>query len=214
MLEWFLMQFTKGAGVVELLGMEEFSQKNNYLLVRPLLHVDKEDLKNFLHTHNIRYFVDATNNDTTYKRNHFRHKFAKPLLEAYKEGIAKSFSYLQNDKHQLGKPQNFVEIDEMFVAQSKTPLADMRSIDHFFKHKEILLSAKVKTQLQLQQTTEVSRKYVVTFYKQTIIIIPIEKKKPTLPKEFKEKCRKLQIEPKIRAFLYEHPEAFSYVLKL
>ena len=37
-LEWFLMRLTKGAGVNELLGLEEISQRENYTLIRPILN--------------------------------------------------------------------------------------------------------------------------------------------------------------------------------
>ena len=45
-LEWFLMQFTKGAGLPELIGMSKIRKKNDYLLLKPLLDVSKKDLQN------------------------------------------------------------------------------------------------------------------------------------------------------------------------
>ncbi len=35
-LEWFLMQLSKGAGLVELIGFNEFEQKENYKIYKPL----------------------------------------------------------------------------------------------------------------------------------------------------------------------------------
>jgi len=55
--EWMLMQFCKGAGCVELAGMREKTQRNGYVLYRPLLHVDKQELLEYLHVNTIKYFV-------------------------------------------------------------------------------------------------------------------------------------------------------------
>ncbi|WP_420061008.1 tRNA lysidine(34) synthetase TilS [Aliarcobacter butzleri] len=74
-LEWFLMQFTKGAGLVELIGFNEFEQKENYKVYKPLLEITKEELENFLKQENIKYFIDNSNFDEKYKRNYFRHNF-------------------------------------------------------------------------------------------------------------------------------------------
>ena len=42
--EWMLMQFCKGAGCAELAGMQEATKRDNYTLLRPLLHLDKQEL--------------------------------------------------------------------------------------------------------------------------------------------------------------------------
>ena len=73
--EWFLMQFTKGAGVSELSGMQEISYKNGYKVLKPLLAYTKQQLQDYLDLNNIKYFIDETNKDQKYKRNYFRHNF-------------------------------------------------------------------------------------------------------------------------------------------
>ena len=92
-LEWMLMQFCKGAGCAELVGMQEEQQRDNYTLVRPLLHIDKQELLKFLNADNIKYFEDESNEDEDIKRNSFRHNYSTPLLEKYLSGIKKSFDY-------------------------------------------------------------------------------------------------------------------------
>jgi len=46
--EWMLMQFCKGAGCAEIAGMTRISQRDNYTLIRPLLHLDKKELLVYL----------------------------------------------------------------------------------------------------------------------------------------------------------------------
>lgn len=78
--EWFLMQLSKGSGLVELLGMQAFEKKEKYTIFRPLLSVTKEELEDFLKQNSIKYFIDSSNTDEKYKRNYFRKKFSNQFL--------------------------------------------------------------------------------------------------------------------------------------
>ena len=53
-LEWFLMQLSKGAGLVELIGFNEFEQKENYKIYKPLLNITKNELENYLKINNLK----------------------------------------------------------------------------------------------------------------------------------------------------------------
>ena len=88
-LEWFLMQLSKGAGLVELIGFNEFEQKNNYKIYKPLLNITKDELENYLKMNNHKYFIDESNFDEKYKRNFFRHNFSNPFLENFSSGVKK-----------------------------------------------------------------------------------------------------------------------------
>jgi len=61
--EWMLMQFCRGAGCVELAGMQAVDKHKHYTLLRPLLHLDKQELILYLKKHDIFYFEDASNKD-------------------------------------------------------------------------------------------------------------------------------------------------------
>ena len=47
--EWMLMQFCKGAGCAEIAGMQKEQNRGFYTLMRPLLHLDKQELLAYLH---------------------------------------------------------------------------------------------------------------------------------------------------------------------
>ena len=83
-LEWFLMRLTKGAGTTELLGLEPVSQRKDYRVVRPLLQHSKEELLEYLNKHQHHYFIDESNIDEKYERNHFRKNFSNKLLKSIK----------------------------------------------------------------------------------------------------------------------------------
>ncbi|MEZ4693765.1 MAG: tRNA lysidine(34) synthetase TilS [Aliarcobacter sp.] len=80
-LEWFFMQLSKGAGLIELIGFNEFEQKENYKIYKPLLNITKNELEIYLKENNYKYFIDNSNFDEKYKRNYFRHNFANKFLK-------------------------------------------------------------------------------------------------------------------------------------
>ena len=210
-LEWFLMQLTKGAGVVEMLGMQEKEVRENYTLVRPLLDVTKEELVAFLEQKEIKYFEDETNYDEKYKRNYFRKHFATPLLEQYAEGIKRSFIYLQRDKEALLKEVDKKNIEDCFCFESHSLRNDLYHIDIFFKSKRIILSKELKEELLEKKTTIVARKYIVVFYNGFVFITPYLQQNAVMPKKFKERCRVMQIEKLWRFYLYTHPKVFAFL---
>ena len=121
-LEWFMMQLSKGAGLVELIGFNEFEQKENYKIYKPLLNITKDELEIYLKENNHKYFIDNSNFDEKYKRNYFRHNFSNKFLEEFSSGVKKSFEYLQNDLSSLNiqtKPIKKIEELEIFFKSKR-----------------------------------------------------------------------------------------------
>ena len=200
-LEWFFMQLSKGAGVVELLGYEAEEKRENYTIHRPLINTTKDELLTYLHEKEIKYFVDESNQDTKYKRNLFRQKWSKEFLELYKSGVKKSFEYLKNDADELLKVEIIYHDKELYILKNqKNNLKNIRAIDKIIKKLGILLSKDTKLEILRQKECVISHKIVVALTDEKIFIAPYIKK--TLPKEFKEKCRSEKIPPKIRPYLY------------
>jgi tRNA(Ile)-lysidine synthase len=205
-LEWFLMQLCKGAGTVELSGMQTTEKRTNYTLIRPLLHHDKDDLLAYLEKNKIKYFIDTSNYSPQYKRNYFRAKYATPLLKEYKQGILKSFAYLENDRALLIEELPVHTLNKFTYFQHKNNRSDIYHIDQYLKTKGLLMSAQERELLQKQKSLVIGRKYIVTQIGGYICIAPYLRGK-TLTKEFKEKMRKLKIDPKIRPYLAIDPES-------
>ena len=145
-LEWFLMQLTKGAGLVELIGFNEFEQKENYKVYKPLLKITKEELENFLKQENIKYFIDNSNFDEKYKRNYFRHNFSDKLLSEYTNGIKKSFKYLQDDINSLNIEITPIKVfHELEIYQNqKDNNLNIRIIDNSLKKKRFFIKFSTK----------------------------------------------------------------------
>ena len=209
--EWMLMQFCKGAGCAELAGMKERTQRNGYLLYRPLLHVDKSELLEYLHAKGIRYFEDESNFDEKYKRNLFRHNYTKPLLKQYLQGIKKSFAYIDEDVENLIQEVPLHRKNELICfKKTATPRNDVYIVDKYLKSRNHLMSAEEKKLLQEKQTAVIGRKYIVTTVSDYICIAPYVKA-TNMPKSFKEKMRLLHVEPKLRGYLVTDPEAVEFL---
>lgn len=213
--EWMLMQFCKGAGCAEIAGMQMVQHRNSYTLVRPLLKLDKQELFTYLHANNIKYFEDESNFDEDIKRNSFRHSYASPLLDKYLDGIKKSFDYLDEDRATLVQEVAIKNIkDFAYFKRLHNRRADIFVIDKYLKSKEYMLSASERELLKTQSTTVVGRKFLVNQEKDFVFIAPYSQEDFHMPKEFKEECRILKINPKLRPYLYENEEAFLKVKEL
>lgn len=205
-LEWMLMQFCKGAGCVELAGMRVEERRNGYRLFRPLLHRDKAELLEYLHAHDREYFIDASNSDMKYKRNEFRHNYAQPLLAKYREGVAQSFRYIDEDVALLVEEVKLKSLKELaYFKRAKTKRSNIYAIDRYLKSQGHLITANERALLKESSCLVLGRKYVVSQGEEYIIIAPYIKGS-SMPKATKERMRLLGIEPKLRGYLAKESE--------
>ena len=208
--EWFLMQFCKGAGCLELQGLQTIEKRTNYHLVRPLLEQDKSDLLAYLHAKDIRYFQDSSNSDERYSRNYFRKHHAQPLLQKYKKGIRASFAYMQKDNEILLKEITPKEINQLAYFEVSNTRSTIYTIDKYLKSYGHIMSHAERQLLEKKRSVVIGRKYIVTQIGEYIFIAPFVKKEK-LPKDFKEQMRKLGIDPKLRPYLFEDSEAVNFL---
>ena len=202
-LEWFMMQLSKGAGLVELLGFNEFEEKENYKIYKPLLNTTKDELENYLRNNNYKYFVDKSNFDEKYKRNYFRHNFSNKFLEEFKAGTKKSFEYLQNDLNSLNiqnKPLKKIEELEIFPNQNDDNL-NIRTIDLSLKKRGILLTSAQRNEILKQKEITISHKINISILENYIWIAPNSTE--VMDKKFKDLCRIKNIPKNIRSYIFK-----------
>jgi len=212
--EWMLMQFCKGAGCAEITGMQSISKRSGYTLYRPLLQVDKSDLLAYLHKHNIKYFEDESNSDEKYKRNSFRKLHTMPLLAEYKEGIKRSFAYMDEDVESLIQTQELKHCNQLtYFHTSHSKRSDIYTIDKYLKSRGHIITAAERALLKEENTLVVGRKYVVAFYKAFVFIAPFVEAK-NMKKRFKEQMRKLGVPPKLRGYLSLDADAVALLSSL
>lgn len=208
--EWFLMQFCKGAGCVELSGMKSIEKRDSYNLVRPLLHLEKQELIGYLNAKEIRYFEDETNVDERYKRNYFRHNFSQPLLKEYKEGVKRSFEYIDKDVDLLIDDVELKVVNQLAYFVSKDRRTNVVFIDKYLKSLAHMITAHEKRELLEKESVVVGRKYIITQENKYVFIAPFVELEKT-PKELKEKFRLLKIPRKLRGYLASDLDALELV---
>ncbi len=210
-LEWFLMQFAKGAGVSELLGMQKYSSKDNYQIIKPLLECSKTSLQEYLDNKCKKYFIDESNYDEKYKRNFFRHNFSDKLLEEFEAGIVKSFKYLNVDNESLFKNIKETRIDELSIYEYDNDInIAIRIIDKNLKKRGILISNSTREEIKKYKELVISHKISIAITDHKIYIAPFTIQK--MDKKFKEKCRINKIPKKIRAYMFKLEQEELFIL--
>ncbi len=203
-LEWFLMQLSRGAGLVELLSFEECSRKKNYSIFRPLLNSSRQEIEEYLEKNSIKYFIDETNNDTKYKRNYFRKEFSNKFIKKFKEGVKKSFKYLHKDLTSLNiNTDIFIEAKKLTIYKNSfDDNINIRVIDLDLKKRGFLLSKLQRDEILKQKQCVISHKVSISITNEFIYIAPYETT-IIMPKKFKEKCRINKIPKNIRAYIFK-----------
>ena len=197
-----MMQLSKGAGLIELIGFNEFEERKNYKIYKPLLNITKNELEEYLKKHKHKYFIDKSNFDEKYTRNFFRHNFSDKFLNKFKNGIINSFEYLQNDLDSLNIQSNPIkEIDELeiFINQKDDNL-NIRTIDLCLKKRGFLLSTAQRNEILKQKTLTVSHKINIAILEDYIWIAPFCT--TSMDKKFKDICRINKIPENIRAYIF------------
>lgn len=97
--ETILFQMLRGSGLRGLCGMRsrrDFGEKS--LIIRPLLHISREEIEEYLKEQKQDFRVDGTNQDTEYSRNRIRRNVIPELLKINSQAvrhIAESGAMLQ-----------------------------------------------------------------------------------------------------------------------
>lgn len=200
-LEWLLMRLSKGTDLCSIFGMKEIEQRDGFCLVRPILHVPKAKILQYLEKNNILYFVDKSNHDENYERNFFRHNMSDLMVEKFPKGIERSFELLQKDcEFLLAKPK-IAQVKQLFILEKTNPLTDLKHIDRICKKLGVLLSHKTKNDISSgKKISVISRKIAFGHNEKYIFICPCAIA-ISLPKEFKEICRKAKLPPTIRGYI-------------
>jgi len=200
-LEWLLMRLSKGAGLSELIGLEPVTQKQKYTLVRPLLAHSKEVLLSYLEKNSYPYFTDESNSSDAYERNRFRKAFSDPFIAQHKEGVARSFAYLRQDKAALEQSFETIYTNKALrIIKLHTPSAKAKAADLTLKKLGYLLSASQRSEIAKEQSLVIGGTWAAEQQGALLYIAPYLT--IAMPKAFKEQCRIAKVPTKIRPYLF------------
>ncbi|EFB0868126.1 tRNA lysidine(34) synthetase TilS [Campylobacter coli] len=195
--EWFLMQLSRGAGLAEILGMQECEKRSNYTLLRPLLFMSKDEILSYLKENDIFYFQDESNENEKYFRNYIRKNFSNAFVSKFHQGLKRSFFYLDEDRKKLYDLESIKEIQGLLICPKNESL-----IARAVKIKGLLLSTAQRKEL-LRGDCVLGGKIALVYKNEQAIVFEYETCQK-LPKNFKEECRIAKIPKLLRAYLYNH----------
>lgn len=117
--ETFLLHLLRGAGLTGLTAMEQDCQVLGVRVIRPLLRVSRQELRELLSRESIPWREDASNQDTRYLRNALRCQVL-PLLEQLAPGatgrIASTAGLLRLDEEALALTANALAVGEPYMS--------------------------------------------------------------------------------------------------
>ena len=216
-LEWLLMRLVRGAGAVELAGMEPVTTRRTgegraYRLIRPLLERSKSEIRSWLEERGLTWFDDVSNAETIHERNRFRREISTKLLADHAEGIRRTFAYLRADSDRLLEDfERITTLGELRVVRVRHPSAFARAADRTLKELGYLLSSKERLLIAEKSSVVVGRRWAVERQGGLLYIAPYLRNgdqtgrsadKIPMPKAFRESCRHAGVPSKIRLYLY------------
>jgi tRNA(Ile)-lysidine synthase len=205
-LEWFLMRLTKGAGVSELIGLQDISVRKTkldreYQLIRPILDISKDELIEYLDSNNYKYFIDKSNLEDKYERNRFRKDFSDKLIAKYRSGISKSFEYLKKDRSILLEGiKKIYSFKDMQIIEIKSKTLKVKATDIALKELGYLLSSKQREEIEISNSIVIGGEWAVVYQENKLYISPFLN--IPMPKKYKELCRVSSMPIKIRPYAY------------
>lgn len=90
LIETILMRLTRGSTLRGYSGFSSIIKKDNYIIVRPLIFVTKEELEKYDKDNNIPYRIDKSNFKDKYTRNRYR-KVVLPFLKEEDKNVHEKF---------------------------------------------------------------------------------------------------------------------------
>ena len=197
-IEWFLMQFQKGAGLNTLLGFTFCERFQDFDVFRPLLKVSKEEIYRFCRERNITFFEDLSNQDEHFLRNRIR-KLSSFLAKNPKT-IQASFEYLQKEKeilYPLVKIKNFGGVRAF---KRRGEREDLHSLDLECKKMGYVLSSKQKKEIVRCGFSCQIDIFVIDCNENNIFLA--QRVEVEMSREFRDFARRQKIPKRIRSVLY------------
>lgn len=96
-IETFLFNLARGSKLTGLINMK----KNYWNILRPLLDLEKSEIKEYLDENNKKYFIDESNFDNTLTRNHIRNEIVPAFYKVnkqFKKNIKNTLNYFDEVK--------------------------------------------------------------------------------------------------------------------
>ena len=157
LMETILMRLTRGSTLKGYSGISLITDKNNYKIVRPLLYLTKEEIKNYNDSYNTPYYIDKSNYSNKYTRNRYRMEVL-PFLKEENKNVHLKFLKFSN---LLEESNNYIE-KKVNDNYNKVWNKNKLDIIKFNKYDDFIKKLVIEKLLQdnLDNITELNDKHV------------------------------------------------------
>ncbi|MBP5343183.1 tRNA lysidine(34) synthetase TilS [bacterium] len=143
--ETVIMRIIRGTSIKGYSGIKYITKIEDVDVVRPLLHTNRKTIEEYQKLHNIKFFLDASNNEDHYTRNIIRHNVIPQLLQI-NPNLYESVKNYSSDQEEMAeyitsKSQEFI-LNNSFKNENEITfkLKDFNALNTIIK-KEVLLEA-------------------------------------------------------------------------
>lgn len=153
LIETILMRLTRGSTLEGYSGFSKISQRNGYIILRPLIFYTKADILEYLNSKNIEYRIDKTNFSKEYTRNRYRLDIL-PLLKNENKNVHKKYLSFSEE---LEENNRFIEnyINRVY---EEIVIDNCINLDNLLKEDEYIIK-------------KIIHKYLFNIYKNNIKLI-------------------------------------------
>ena len=162
LMETILMRLTRGSTLRGYSGISLITKKDKYKIVRPLLYLTKDEIKDYNDNNNVPYYIDKSNYSSKYTRNRYRMEILPFLKEENKNVHLKflKFSKLLEDYN------NYIEkeINDIYKkvwVDNKLDIIKFNKYDNFIKR----LVIEKLLQDNIENITELNDKHIDSILK-------------------------------------------------
>lgn len=138
LMETILMRIVRGSSVKGYAGFDEITGKNSYKIVRPLVYLTKENIREMCESENIPYVTDSSNESDHYTRNRYRHHVI-PFLKEENCIVHKKFIEFHDSIKEM---TNYIDavVESDFHSCYKDSILDLKKFNilDLFIQKQIL----------------------------------------------------------------------------
>lgn len=105
LVETILMRLVRGSSIKGYSGFKREVDKSLYKIIRPLISVTKDEIKNYMEDNNLKYVIDNSNYSSKYTRNRYRMEVL-PFLKKEEKDVHTKFLKFSEE---LSSINNFVD---------------------------------------------------------------------------------------------------------
>lgn len=141
LIETILMRISRGSNLSGYVGIKSVSENKDYITLRPLLFVSKDEIIQYNKEHSIDYVIDESNNSLDYTRNRYRH-VVLPFLKKEDKNI--HLKYLKFSK-ELEEADEFINnyiYDKKIIVDNYIVINKLKDEKDIIKKKSIELLVK------------------------------------------------------------------------